>query len=97
MIWLRTTLTAGEATDRVLNLGVSDEAHLYLNGRPLATVKNPYGSPGMLEPRGRATPENAAVKLPLQAGENELLIGLTNYFFGWGLVARLNGGSGLRY
>ena len=97
IVWLRTTLTAREATERILNLGVSDEAYLYLNGAPLTVVKNPYGAPGMLAPGGRATPENATVKLPLREGDNELLIGLTNYFFGWGLVARLDDGGGLRY
>ncbi len=52
----------------------------------------------MLAPRGRATPENARLRLPLNEGENELLVGLTNYFFGWGLVARLDRrGMGLGY
>lgn len=97
IVWLRTTLTAREATERTLNLGVSDEAYLYLHGAPLTVVKNPYGAPGTLAPGGRATPENAIVKLPLREGDNELLIGLTNYFFGWGLMARLDDGSGLRY
>ena len=97
IIWLRTTLTAREATERTLKLGVSDEAYLYLNGAPLGVIKNPYFTPAMLPPQGRATPENAALRLPLSEGDNELLIGLTNYFFGWGLVARLDDGGGLRY
>ena len=97
LVWLKINISAREATERFIDLGVSDEAHLYLNGRSLATVKNPYGSPGMLAPRGRATPENARLRLPLNEGENELLVGLTNYFFGWGLVARLDDGDGLGY
>ena len=97
LVWLATTLTAAEATDRLLHLGVSDEAYLYLNGQPLTVVKNAYSSPGRLAPNGRATPENAAVPLPLREGENQLLIGVTNYFFGWGLVGKLNDGAGLRY
>lgn len=36
----------------------------------------------MKEPRGRATIENASVMLPLAEGENELLIGVADYFIG---------------
>jgi hypothetical protein len=28
--------------------------------------------------------------VPLKAGDNELLIGIANDFYGWGLVARLD-------
>ena len=90
--------TAGEeATERMLHLGISDEVYMFLNGTPLYVGRNPYFTPAMLAPAGRATPENAAVRLPLRAGENELLIGVTNYFFGWGIVGRLDDGAGLRY
>jgi hypothetical protein len=97
LVWLKTTLESRAATDRHLDLGISDEVYVYLNGRPLYVGKNPYNTPAMLSPGGRATPENARIPLPLQEGENELLIGVTNYFFGWGIVARLNDGAGLRY
>lgn len=97
MVWLKTTLTAAEAMQRELRLGMSDEVTIYLNGKYLYTGKNPYAVPGMMAPRGRATPENTTVRLPLQAGENELLIGVANYFFGWGVVVQLNDGGGLKY
>jgi len=97
MVWLKTILNAQSATDRELRLGISDEVTIYLNGNYLYTGKNPYAAPGMMAPRGRATPENATVQLALQEGDNEVLIGVANYFFGWGIVAQLNDGSGLRY
>lgn len=97
LVWLKINIMADEATDRLLDLGISDEVYIYLNQKPLYTGKNPYATPAMLAPRGRATPENARIDLPLRQGENELLIGVTNYFFGWGIVARLSEGDNLRY
>ncbi len=97
MVWLRTTLTAAEAMQRQLRLGISDEVTIFLNGRYLYTGKNPYATPGMMAPRGRASTENTEVSLALKAGENELLIGVANNFFGWGVIAQLNDSGGIKY
>ena len=97
LAFLKTTITAGEKTVRQLHLGISDEVTIFINGKYLYAGKNPYGQPGMLFPRGRATPENVTIDLPLEAGENEIVIGVANYFFGWGIVGRLSDGGGLRY
>lgn len=97
MVWLKTTITATEAMVRRLDFGFSDEAYVYLNGRPLFTGKNLYNTPGMLAPRGRASLENGSISLGLQQGENEVLIGLTNFFFGWGIKARLDDSESLDY
>lgn len=77
--------------------GFSDEVWVFINGQPLFTDKNYYGSPGMKEPRGRCTIDNTSFKLPLQKGENEILIGVTNYFFGWGIIARVANTDGLKF
>jgi len=97
LVWLKTTITAAKEQLRRLELGFSDEVYLYLNGQPLYVDKNLFGTPGMKTPRGRLSLENTTIDLPLQAGDNELLIGVTNYFFGWGLVARLDDVGGLSY
>jgi hypothetical protein len=97
LAWLRTTITADGAQDRYLDLGFTDEAYVFLNGRHLFVGKNQFGSPGQLPPAGRMSIENSRIKLPLREGENELLIGLTNYFYGWGLVARLDDSGRLRF
>lgn len=90
LVWVRTTLTSEVAQQRRLDLGFSDEVWVFVNGQFLHTDTNYYATPGMKEPYGRATLDNASVTLPLVEGENELLIGLSNYFFGWGLIARLD-------
>lgn len=97
IVWLKTTLTASRDMTRRLDFGFSDEAYVYINGQPLFVGKNRYGSPAALAPRGRASLENAAFELPLQQGDNEVIIGLTNFFYGWGIIARLRDSEGLRY
>lgn len=95
LIWLKTTLTSETAQRRRLDLGFSDAIWVFVNGRFLHEDTNYFGTPGMKEPRGRATIENASIMLPLAEGENELLIGIANTFFGWGLIARLDDTDGI--
>ncbi|MEO0572467.1 MAG: hypothetical protein AAF039_12240 [Bacteroidota bacterium] len=97
LTWLRTTITSGREQEKLLRMGFSDEVWVFINGQPLHQNKNYYGSPGMKEPRGRCTLDNTKFKVPLKEGENEILIALSNYFFGWGLTARWEDTSGLRY
>ena len=95
LVWVKTTLMSEKAQQRRLDLGFSDEVWIFINGQFLHTEANYYGTPGMKEPRGRATIENTSVMLPLAEGENEVLIGVANYFYGWGLIARLDATDGL--
>lgn len=95
LAWLKTTIQSDRIQERVLNLGFSDEIWLFVNGQVLYTDKNHFGSPGQKFPKGRCTIENATVKLPLQQGDNEILIGLANYFYGWGIVARIDDTDGI--
>ncbi|MGB3798627.1 MAG: hypothetical protein WA952_02365 [Lewinella sp.] len=97
VVWLRTTITAKEAQLRRLDLGFSDGVLLFLNGGLLGMDRSVYLSPGMTEPEGRLSIDNSHWELPLRAGENELLIAVTNFFYGWGITARLDNGRGLRY
>lgn len=97
VVWLRTTITAEEAQTRRLDLGFSDAVVLFLNGGLLGIDRTVYLAPGMAQPEGRLALENSTWELPLRAGENELLIAVTNFFYGWGIVARLDNGRGLRY
>ncbi len=95
LTWLKTKVTSENAQEKLLKLGFSDEVWVFINGQPLHIDKNYYGSPGMKEPRGRATLENTSFEIPFQEGENEILIGVTNYFYGWGVIARFENTDGL--
>jgi hypothetical protein len=95
LAWLKTTIESDKDQERILNFGFSDEVWLFINGQFLYSDKNHFGTPGQKFPRGRCTIENATVKLPLKKGGNEILIGLTNYFYGWGIIARLDDTDGI--
>lgn len=85
----RTTIAADEAGPRLLELGFSDRAVVYLDGRPLFRGDDSYrsrdyrflGSIGWHD----------ALYLPLRAGENELVVAVSEDFGGWGVQARLAG------
>ena len=95
LVWLKTTIQSETTMERRLDLGFSDEVWVFINGQILHIDQNYFGTPQMKEPRGRAALDNATIDLPLQEGDNELLIGVSNYFFGWGIIARLDDVEGL--
>ncbi len=97
IVWLKTTIKSTKAQERTLSLGFSDDIWLLVNGQILYIDKNTFGSPGQKFPRGRCTIENATVKLPLREGNNEILVGLANYFYGWGIIARLDDTEGIQF
>jgi hypothetical protein len=97
LVWVKTTLKSASAQTRKLSLGFSDEVWVLINGKLLYVDKNWYFHPIRKDPEGRCSIENATFNLPLNAGDNELLIGVANDFYGWGLVARLDGLSGLTF
>jgi len=95
--WLKTTIASERAQDVGLKLGFSDEIWLFVNGQAVYVDKNHFGSPEQKFPNGRCTIENATVRLPLKQGKNEIMIALANYFYGWGVVARLDDTGGLHW
>lgn len=97
LAWLKTTITADANQIRKLHLGFSDEVWVYINGELLYLDKNYYRTPIMKAPNGRLSTENTSFDLPLKEGENELLIGVGNSFFAWGIIAKLDRNEGLKY
>ena len=96
VVWLKTTLIAENDQVRQLSFGFSDEVWIMLNGQLLFLDKNIYANPIQKAPNGRISIENATVSLPLMAGENELVVGVANSFFGWGFMARLDHRDGIQ-
>jgi hypothetical protein len=95
-VWLRAKINAKTTRKVNLSLGYSDDVWVYLN-RGLAFIdKNDYRSAAMRKkPDGRLSIDNSKIELPLKEGENELLIGLANDFYGWGIIALLDDLDGL--
>lgn len=96
VIWLRTTVASEIDQIKNLKLGFSDDVAIFANGRLVHTDMNTYASPISKNPNGRIHVDNIKIFLPLQSGENEILIALANDFFGWGLIARLNDMNGIK-
>ncbi|GAB3995550.1 hypothetical protein GCM10028807_35990 [Spirosoma daeguense] len=96
LTWLKTSIQSSKAQERLLNLGFSDEVWVFINGQFLYADKNYFGTPQQKFPSGRCTIENTNIRLPLKEGNNEILIGLANYFYGWGIVARLDDTVGIQ-
>jgi hypothetical protein len=96
IVWLKTTLRADREWNYRMRLGFTNDVWVFLNGRYLYVDKNYYDEPSMKSPRGRVSIENCSFDLPLKAGANELLIGVGNDFFGWGIVARLDDNLGVK-
>jgi len=86
-VFARTELQADRAETRALELGFSDRAVAYLNGRALYRGDDSYrsrdyrflGSIGYFD----------TVYLPLEDGENELLVAVSEDFGGWAVQAKL--------
>lgn len=95
LAWLRTSIYSNKAQERILNLGFSDEVWVFINGQFLYAGKNYFGTPEQKND-GRCTIENSQFSLPLKEGKNEILIGLANYFYGWGIIARLDKIDGIK-
>jgi hypothetical protein len=83
----RTSIRAGRAGVQALQLGFSDRALVFVNGVPLYGGDDTYrsrdyrflGSIGWHD----------TLYLPLEAGENELAVAVSEDFGGWGLQARV--------
>jgi hypothetical protein len=97
IVWLKTTLKSEREWNYKLNLGFTNEVWVFLNGKYVFIDKNFYGEPSMKTPRGRMSIDNSSFYLPLKEGDNELLIGVGNNFFGWGIAARLDDNRGLKF
>jgi hypothetical protein len=93
-VWARATISADRAGTRAMRLGFSDRAVVYLNGRALFRGDDSYrsrdyrflGSIGWWD----------TVYLPLQAGDNDLAIAVSEDFGGWGVMARFDDLDGIR-
>jgi hypothetical protein len=86
--FLRNTVSAPREEVAALDLGYSDDAIVWLNGALVFRGFNGFNAryPGFL---GLLHTTAERVYLPLRAGENVLVIAVSERAFGWGMEARL--------
>jgi len=94
-VWLKTTIHSSKEQIARIQLGFSDEVYVFINRGLLYVDKNQYPQPIRKYPDGRLDIANSAFDIPLKAGDNELIIGVSNYFYGWGIVARMQNMDGI--
>lgn len=84
----RTTVTSASAQTRRLYLSYSDGIGVYLNGTRVFTGRNDEsrGANNL----GIVGPETEFVDLALRAGDNDVVLAITDKAFGWGFRARLD-------
>jgi hypothetical protein len=90
----RITIKAAEAGHRQFDLGFSDIATVFLNGQPLYRGDARYSFDAPRQ-EGLIGYGQASLYLPLRAGDNELVIVVTDVFGGWGLQGRFADMPGL--
>jgi hypothetical protein len=95
VVWLKCRLKAPMAQNRIVDFGFTNEVWIFLNGKIAMVDKNFFGAVLEKRPRARCSTENTSFTLPLQAGDNEILIGIANDSFGWGIIARLDTMDGI--
>lgn len=96
-VWLKKTIHSNSEQIRQMNLGFSDEVWVLLNGRLVYIGKNLYSHPIMKNPFGQISIHDASFSLPLQEGDNTLLVGVANSLFGWAIMARLENTDGVTF
>ena len=91
--WARTVIRSATARRVAVDIGFSDRVTVFCNGEALFSGSDSYrsrdyrflGSIGWYD----------TVHLPLRAGENELLVAVSEDFGGWGIQARLHDTDGI--
>jgi hypothetical protein len=94
-VWLKTTLHSATAQQRRIDLGFSDEVWVFVNGKITYVDKNLYLQGMRKNPNGRCSIYNSSFEINLKSGENELLIGVANDFYGWGIISRIDNLEGI--
>ena len=96
LVWLRTTIRAAAKAEKRAAIGWNDEVWVFVNGRQVYADVNAYLKPELRKkPDGRLSLDNGSFALPLDAGDNDIVVGVANAFFGWGLMLRLDDASGV--
>jgi hypothetical protein len=89
IVFLKTTLHADQERTCHLELGFMNEVWVFLNGQWLYVDKNLYGAP-IAKQRGRISIDNGTITVPLNKGDNQLMIGVGGGFYAWGIMARVD-------
>jgi hypothetical protein len=101
LIWLKTTIHSAREQVKQVQLGFARQVWIFANGKPVYADKNfYYPAAARKQPLGRMAIQNGAFALPLHAGENDIVMAISNDLhsrghYGWGFEMRLNDIAGV--
>jgi hypothetical protein len=75
--------------------GFSDKIRIYLNAENIFTGDNSFQESDKFEDRGYVLDKHQMIELPLEKGENELILEISEKMFGWGFIAQLGDLKGI--
>lgn len=88
LTFARVRIRADEARTVRMDLGYSDNATVFLDGRPVFTGRFSY-SYNFPRRDGLITPDQATVHLSLSPGTHDVVVAVSDVFGGWGLMGRI--------
>jgi hypothetical protein len=94
-VWLRKKIISTKQRTLKVDMGFSDEVWVFVNDRATFVDKNLYAQNMRKKPDGRISTANSSFEIPLNEGENELVIGVANDFYGWGIILHLDDLDGI--
>src|SRR3989339_819195 len=78
-----------------LYFGYSDKIRIYLNTESIFTGDNSFHESEKFEDRGYVLDKHQMIELPLEKGENELILEISEKKFGWGFISQLEDLNGI--
>jgi hypothetical protein len=95
--WLKTTIISDRQQTKKVDVGWTRELWVFVRGKLVYADRNLFDEESARKyPDGRCSLENGSFTLPLDAGDNEVVVALANNFFGWGLMVRLADSEGVQ-
>jgi len=96
MVWLK--LNSDRMQNKKIQMGFSDDMWVFVNNQFTFVDKNVYDNANVRKyPDGRISLLNSSFSINLKQGENEILVGVANHFYGWGIIARLENLEGITF
>lgn len=102
MVWLKTSMFSDRRQVKLVSMGWLREAWVFVNGRQVFADRNLYGTGASKGPDGSISLSNGSFALPLQKGENTVVVALDDNFsggqhFGWGMQFHLADIAGVQF
>jgi hypothetical protein len=94
---MKTTIHSSKGQSINVKLGWVGEVWIYVNGKLVYSDKNQYWDAKTKKaPDGRCSLMNGSFLLPLEVGDNDVVVALANHFYGWAFIFRLDEITGIR-